>query len=282
MRQDAYDYYEQVFLPSLPRWMPRALAFQCFRKAATRLVFAESVDAIHAAAIRESCVPIGENFAVQQRLNRLLDMSDAMSGGATFTDISVIGAWPKPPFVAVSFHFGTGLAALAELRRNGTPCAFISRKFDAGEFQARPMLARAVEARLSGIARATAHPIVFRGGNYENMKALLDSGVSVCGLIDTPARTGQRAIATRLFDRTVYLPTGLLRLASEAKVPLVIFSATPNLADGSRIVRIDAPMPADHMQQLADSAMRHLEERIRALPAAWSFWPQLAELQSPR
>ena len=292
-KQNRIDFIEQIFLPNLPKWLPTRLAFWLMKKFARGNLFTEGLthvlqtratdSLLKSTLALDSDAEIAE-FSYQQSLCRLLDMSDAMRGASLFEDknVDVIGDWPSiPGFVAISFHFGTGLIGLANLARHSGPCAFVSRPYTPEELKHRPYLARGVAARLDGIAAACMHPIIFTGGNFGVLAKLLQNGMSVCGLIDTPILKDQRSVSGKLFDRDISLPSGLLRLASEASVPVVIFSVVPDLKTGRRNLRIEAPMrAADDMDfaVIAKKATEHLQECIHALPAAWYFWPQFAQL----
>ena len=296
-KQNRTDFIEQIFLPNLPKWLPSRLAFWLMKKFARRKLFTEALDLVLQArtkdSLLQSMLALDSNaeiaeFSYQQSLCRLLDMSDAVRGASVLDDrnIDVIGAWPKVPgFVAISFHFGTGLIGLAHLRQQSGPCAFVSRPYGPNELKHRPYFARGVAARLDGIAEACAHPIIFTGGNFGVLTNLLGNGVSVCGLIDTPIFNEQRFVSGKLFGRDVSLPSGLLRLASETSVPVVIFSVVPNLKTGRRTLRIEAPMHAAHPDDfsiIASKATEHLQECIEKLPAAWYFWPQFARLSKSK
>lgn len=292
-KQNRTDFIEQIFLPNLPKWLPYSLAFWLLQKFARGEIFSEALALVLQARLNnpllqaklalDSDAEIAE-FAYQQSLCRLLDMSDAVRGGSGLDDknIDVIGRWPSAPgFVAVSFHFGTGLIGLAHLGRQSGACAFVSRPYAPEELQHRPYLARGVATRLDGIAQACAHPVIFTGGNFGVLSELLQKGISVCGLIDTPIVEKQRFVPATLFGRDIRLPSGLLRLASEAGVPVVIFSVTPDLASGRRTLRIEAPLratDAGDFSVITQTATKHLEECIKTLPAAWYFWPQCAQL----
>jgi hypothetical protein len=292
-KQNRTDFIEQIFLPNLPRWLPRRLAFWFMKKLARRKLFTEGLDLVLQARVADPLLQAQlalnskkeiEEFSYQQSLCRLLDMSDALRGASVLGDknVDVFGAWPTVPgFVAISFHFGTGLIGLAHLSRSSGPCAFVSRPYAPEELNHRRYLARGVAERLDGIAAACAHPIIFTGGNFGVLKKLLDNGVSVCGLIDTPVLKEQRFVSAKLFGRDINLPSGLLRLASEASVPVVIFSVVPDLKTGRRTLRIGAPLRAANdidFAVIAKKATEHLQECINALPAAWYFWPQFAQL----
>ena len=290
--QNQSDLIEQHLLPKLLIWLPKPFAIWLLRTFFLRGLFSEAVSATDHAEKTNSTVRACLNFDTsqardtffeQQSLCRLLDMSDALKGATAFNEneVEVLGQWPTTAFVAISFHFGTGLLGLAHLHHCGGLSAFISRPYSTDEFTQRKYHARGVNARLRGIAAATGNPIIFTGGNYEKLADILKSGVSICGLMDTPVRPGQRFVSAPLFGRQIKMPTGLLRLAQEAGVPVVIFSVTPNLQTGKRVLRIEAPLlveNAESMSTIAKTITLHFEERIKSLPAAWYFWPQFSQL----
>jgi len=290
--QNRSDYIEQHLLPRLLIWLPKPFAIWLLRKFFLSGLFSEAVNAVVEAEKTNSTVhdylkfdsdQARDTFFEQQSLCRLLDMSDALKGAAAFNEneVEVIGQWPTTAFVAISFHFGNGLLGLAHLRHCGGRSAFVSRPYATDEFIERKFHARGVNARLQGIAAATGNPIIFTGGNYEKLADVLKSGVSICGLMDTPVRTGQRFVLASLFGRPIKMPTGLLRLAQGAGVPVVIFSVTPDLRSGKRVLRIEAPLPVENpesMITIAKTVTQHFEERIKSLPAAWYFWPQFSQL----
>lgn len=292
-KQNQTDFIEQILIPSLPTWLPIQLAFWLMKKFARGGRFVEGLDLLLQARVSDPLLQTMlalntkeeiSQFSYRQSLCRLLDMSDAVQGASVLRNqrVDVIGDWPSTPgFVAISFHFGTGLIGLAHLRQRIGPCAFVSRPYAPEELSHRPYLARGVAARLDGIAAACAHPIVFTGGNFGALAELLKKGFSVCGLIDTPIIKNQRFVSAKLFDRDISLPSGLLRLANEACVPVVIFSVVPDLITGRRTLRIDPPLRAANALDfaiIAQEATKHLQECIKVRPEAWYFWPQFSKL----
>lgn len=283
LRRHWRDLVEQFLAPGLPLLLPRAAGLRLLRRFARLGLFADGVEAVTAAALAAGATDSRADFAYRQRLARLFDMGDALGRAclARRLPVDVEGAWPAPgtPFVALSFHFGTGLMGLAHLRRHGTPVAFVSRPHGRADYGAHPLRWWGARARLAGIAAACGAPVVFTGGSYATLRDTLAAGTAVCGLVDTPLPPGRGALATELRGRRVGLPGGLLRLAREAGVPVVVFSVTPDLDGGRRRLRIEPAQPADNEAVVAALAARHLDARLREAPACWYFWHELAALE---
>lgn len=283
LRRHWRDLVEQFLAPGLPLPLPPAASLRLLRRCARAPLFAEDVDAVCDAAQTAGVAAARADFAWRQRTARLLDMGDAL-GRARFArrlPLEVEGDWPAPgtPFVALSFHFGTGLMGLAHLRRHGTPVAFVSRPHGRADYGAHPLRWWGARARLAGIAAACGAPVVFTGGSYAALRDRLAAGTAVCGLVDTPLPPGRGALAATLHDRRVGLPGGLIRLAHEAGVPVVVFSVTPDLDSGRRRLRIEPALPADDAAAVAACAARHLDARLREAPACWYFWHELRALE---
>lgn len=281
LRRHWRDLVEQFLAPGLPLLLPRAAGLRLLRRCTRGPLFAEGVEAVTAAALAAGAAASHTDFARRQRLARLLDMGDALGRVARRLPLDVEGDWPAPgtPFVALSFHFGTGLMGLAHLRRHGTPVAFVSRPHGRADYGAHPLRWWGARARLAGIAAACGAPVVFTGGSYAALRDRLAAGMAVCGLIDTPLPPGRGALAAELLGRRVGLPGGLIRLAREAGVPVVVFSVTPDLDSGRRRLRIEPALPADDANAVAALAARHLDARLREAPACWYFWHELHALE---
>lgn len=282
LRRHWRDFVEQFLAPGLPLLLPHVASQRLLRRCARGPLFAEGVEAVTAAALAAGVAAGQADFEWRQRTARLLDMGDAL-GRARFArpPLDVEGDWPAPgtPFVALSFHFGTGLVGLAHLRRHGTPVAFVSRPHRRADYGAHPLRWWGARARLAGIAAACGAPVVFTGGSYAVLRERLAAGTAVCGLIDTPLPPGRGALAAELHGRRVGLPGGLIRLAREAGVPVVVFSVTPDLDSGRRRLRIEPALPADDAAAVVALAARHLDARLREAPACWYFWHELHALE---
>jgi lauroyl/myristoyl acyltransferase len=68
------------------------------------------------------------------------------------------------------------------------------------------------------------------------------------------------------------VPRGLFRIATESKLPMVVFLTGVRIADGKRTLHIQRLESGGDMRQLMRDAFAVLESAISADPAAWHFW----------
>jgi hypothetical protein len=234
------------------------------------------------AAIAPAHVPIADldAFRHDARTAWLLDTADLYLSRPRPVDwlppwISVRGAWPSGAFVALTFHYGTGLWLCRALRQAGHRSMFLSARFERADFSQRPWRHAYGQRRLAEVERIGGEPIAYRPGVRPLLLDALRRGSSVLGLVDIPPRLAPRGQhRVRLLDQTASLPDGLLRVAAEAQVPIVPCWVDIDFASGHRTVVIgDAQSPEPIGPVLAMLAAT-LDRLIRAQPAAWMFWPE--------
>jgi hypothetical protein len=279
LRGPLADTWTLSVAPGWPSYLPWPLAYRCYRALARqRSLYA---DFASGATCAPGYVPIAnpEAFLHDVRTMLLLDVADlALSRRRPLEwwpeHVDVAGEWPRGgAFVAVTFHYGTGLWICRALRRAGHRSMFLSGRFERDAFASRPLLYRYGTERLAEVERITGAPIAYRPGARETMLDALAHGTSIIGLIDVPPRLaprGQRPV--ELLGHPASLPDGLLQLAADANVPIVPCWVEVDLASGRRRVVIGAaraPTPLD--AALADIAAT-LDRLIREAPAAWMFW----------
>lgn len=279
LRARLYDLWILYLAPGLPSWLPWPWAYACYRFLARfRHMYPEPAEA--AAAIAPQYLPIAdiEAFKRDVRTVWLLDAVDLHLSRRHRTDwlpehVEVRGRWPSGAFVAVSFHYSTGLWVFRDLRRNGRDVMLVAARFERDDFRLNPLRYRYGAARFAEVERISAQPNAFRPGIREKLLAALARGVPVISVMDMPPRMaprGQRPV--RFLDHDASLPDGSLALAKDAGVPIVPYWIEIDLARGRRTLVIGeaiAPEPADAV--LAGLA-HSLDRLIRAEPAAWLFW----------
>jgi hypothetical protein len=266
-------------VPALPVHCPWPAAYACYRAfARQRTCFGE---AAAPATVAADYLPVGDidAFLHDVRTAVLLDVADLELSRRKPVEwwprhVDVVGAWPDTrAFVAVTFHYGTGLWLCRALRRAGHRSTFLSARFEREAFPSRPRLYRYGMRRLAEVERLCGAPVTYRPGASDALLDALDRGVSVIGLIDIPPRLaprGQRPVT--LLGHSASLPDGLLRLADKAGVPIVPCWVEIDFETGRRRVVIgEARAPAPFDATLADFAAT-LDRLVRHAPAAWMFW----------
>jgi hypothetical protein len=265
--------------PGWPSHLPWPLAYACYRALARqRSLYA---DFASGATCAPDYLPIAnvDAFLHDVRTIHLLDVADlALSRRMPVewwpNHIDVAGEWPRSgAFVAVTFHYGTGLWICRALRHAGRRSRFLSGRFERDAFEARPLLHRYGAERLAEVERITGSPIAYRPGARETLLEALAEGVSVIGLIDVPPRLAPRGQQpVELLGRPASLPDGLLQLAADANVPIVPCWVELDFATGRRRVVIGEARAATPVDATLGEIAATLDRLIRKSPAEWMFW----------
>lgn len=217
-------------------------------------------------------------------LHRLVDMADYFltlkyGQGWMRRHLRVTGdPLPDPSSLAaplfVTFHYGQGFWALRYFRERGFPLAWLhlppAARAPLGEKVAAWMGRRRI-ARVSRLCGARAIAV---GGSVERMRErLLGAQQPVMAMPDAPLQPGQSRIAVRLLERAACLPAGTIRMAVQARVPVIIYSIRVDHHSGQRQLRIQGPIIGQTQEGLAQVLADHLQAALLADPSAWHMWP---------
>lgn len=194
--------------------------------------------------------------------------------------LEVVGAWPKPPFVALGLHWGTGFPALEHLQVTGLSPSFVYLPEDPGHLPSRP--ARIYD-RLHLRALGGFGPAIRVGGAYQAIRDALAAGRVPVVLIDAPPHPDSRLVdidSRPEIDRNIRLRAGVLGLLAEHHVPYVFFRCWK--PDGSVLRRLEvkAPNRSDQPEHIAEQAAAFFLETLRLDGAQWHFWSQAEALMS--
>ena len=102
------------------------------------------------------------------------------------------------------------------------------------------------------------------------MLRALQAGTGLLTSIDVPGVGGEMPV--RLLDRDAQLPSGMIKLAEKAQVPIVFFAVWLDPATGRRKLRIREPLQVTDREAAMAFAAAHLDWMLRTVPAAWHFW----------
>ena len=267
---------ETVLLPAAAAMLPWSWGFRLLKKSARNAdLFRELTEAACIGALTVS--PIADVIAWKQRyrLIRLVDHCDMFllrtrSRRWLRKHADVEGAWPtQGPFIAMSFHWGQGIWALADLYAIGPPVRLLAARLDKSEFGDDLVSYAYARARNRTVESAAGAPIIYVGGARRQLERALADGHIVLALYDLPPTAGHSTLLTRVCDRVIKLPSGLASLAAASGVPIVPFSLGIDYDTGRRQLRIEQPfLPAD-AQEFADRLAVSLTRLIRTDTAAW-------------
>ena len=269
---------ESVLLPATAALLPWSAGFRLLQRYSRRAnLYREVCEAALAGA--STIGGIADPLAWKRRhlLIRLVDHCDLFLVRTRsrrwlrrFVDID--GEWPSSgPFIAMTFHWGAGLWALAQLRASGRRARFVSARIHSGAFHGDRVAHAYARARNRTVERAGGGPVIYTGGATSIIRDALRAGDVVVALYDLPADNTHSTIRTVVCDRAVRLPAGLARVAVEEGAAVVPFSMGLDGASGRRKLRIEPAFRPVDAQEFADRLGRSLTRLISEDSAAWHF-----------
>jgi lauroyl/myristoyl acyltransferase len=278
LRREFRVLIERFIVPILIAILPWWLGFRIARRLAhIPWFFRERVEQTVAVATRYGMVDDPVRFAFEQRLVHIVDQADMYLlklRSDRFIDrhFDIEGQWPEGAgsMIALSFHWGAGFWALRAIRRSGRRFAILSARHDPEMFTGKSLLYRYARVRIGEGIRVSGHPLVFIGDGPRPMLRALHSGVSLMTSIDVPNVGGE--VPVRMLGRDARLPTGMIKLAQKAQVPIVFFAAWLDPSTGRRTLRIRAPLMVNDRDSAMAIATAHFDEMMATAPAAWHFW----------
>lgn len=292
LRGELRDFRELVLIPGLAALLPWSLGFRLLRRLAQcSWLFRSQTELALAGAQTLSTVADPQSWARDFRLLQLVDQADlylSLTRSDRWLDRHMTvqgGPWPtgETPFLAITFHWGTGLWCFRHLRRHGVEAACLFRYFDAATLPGQRVRMRYYGWRVREVERGGNTPAVFTGrSNIGALIRTLEQGKSVVALLDVPPDPGTPSLDTRLLGRRAWLPRGLVRFAVSRKIPVVAFTIGVDRATGQRLLSIQGPLPNANEQALLDALSGLLEQALGADPAAWHFWGHAHGFFSPQ
>ncbi|QBQ53526.1 hypothetical protein [Nitrosococcus wardiae] len=280
LRQEFKDLVELVLLPGTAIFLPWPLCFRLYRYL-SRYSWLYGEQTAQALAAAQSIIPVADpaRWCAAYRLIQLVDHGDLYlslfrSDRWMCKYLSFTGSdWPKnTPFLAITFHWGTGLWSLRHLRSQGITAAFLSVRLDKKIFAHRRVAYYYARLRLREVERVGSAQVIYKGGSVPRLLATLRQGKSVVALIDVPPSEGGNCLPVQLFQRQAWWPSGLVRLAVNEAIPAVAFTVSLNHATGQRYLHVTGPLPSQDQHQLVEALAGCFSEAISRDSPAWHFW----------
>jgi lauroyl/myristoyl acyltransferase len=94
----------------------------------------------------------------------------------------------------------------------------------------------------------------------------------VLAVIDVPSDQVSSSLPVIVADLPARIPTPLLRLAIERKIPVYVFVTGFRLDDGQRFLRIEPIGVPGSLEAVTQDLAARLDGLIRENPPAWHFW----------
>ena len=281
------DFLQFYAVPFIAAYLPWRAAWRWMRWWTRRdgSLFEESAAAAAAVAPRYLDVGDVRRFAADARMIRVVDCCDLYLSlrhrerGWRPWHVERVGTWPAHgPFIAVSFHYGTGHWVFKTLAEAGHDSTLIAARWDKREHDQYPLRYRYGRVRGADVERTGGMPVAYRPGVAEQLERVMAAKQVVVGVMDMPPRLAPRGQQpVRVLDCDISLPDGTVRLAKKFGVPIVPYWTEIDLAQGTRRFCIGAAMAADDEHAVLAELARLLDARIRDCPESWHFWPELPQ-----
>ena len=266
-------------------YWPALAALQPWSRGFSRLDWIARRDDVYAASTAEavagarSYAPIEneQDWKRRYRLTRLVDHCDMFlirSRGRRWFDsyVRVEGEFPRTgPYIAMTFHWGAGLWAIAQMHATGVPVHFVAARVIREHFHGDAVAYRYALARNQTVERAGGAPVIYTGGASAAIESALSAGHAVVALYDIPAPMSSSTLSTTVYGRRVELPAGMANIAMRTGVPVVGFDMGLDYLSGHRRLHIDPAFRPASAQEFADRLGRTMTRLLTTDSAAWHF-----------
>lgn len=274
------DFAGLFLFPGLAAILPWRFCFRVFHHLAGMdfLYRAETEAALAGVA----CIAPPEDKAAWSKASRLvwlvdhadLYLSRFRSDAWLHRHVTVTGNWPADDnFIAITFHWGAGMWALRHMRAQGRKVSVLVRGIERASFSGALLRYAYGKLRLLVTAQAGGDRLTMAGSkSLYDMKHKLKEGSCIVGLLDVPVDSPRNALATQFLGREAYFPRGLLFLAVNSGVPVVLYSMGVDRKTGHRHLAISDPLTARSEQALLDTLASRLTELVAQDSPAWHHW----------
>jgi hypothetical protein len=269
---------ESVYWPALAATLPWRQGFRLLDKLARRddICSSATEDAL-AGARSLGRIEDEQDWKRRFRLTRLVDHTDMFlvrTRGLHWFErhVKVTGQFPSTgPYIAMTFHWGAGLWAIARMHAAGVPVHFVATRVQRESFHGDAVAYRYAVMRNRTVERAGGAPVIFTGGAAAAIESALSEGHVVVALYDVPAPMTTSTLATTVCGRSVELPAGMANIAMRTGVPVVGFDMGLDYQSGRRNLNIDAAFRPVSAQDFANRLGRAMTRLLTSDTAAWHF-----------
>ena len=289
IRIEIRDVIELVFVPGLAAILPWGICFWIFKRLArwSCLYHDASTHALMHAAQR-GWVTNPREWAAERRLITLIDHADfylarTRGDGWMRQYLRVEGVWPAVDFPAVlcTFHWGAGMWGLRHAAVSGMRGHPLVAPLCREHFAGRSVLYWYARQRTACVGRMVQSAPLDVSASLRPVLRALRANEQVMAAVDVPADQAHASISISILNQRARVPTALLRLAVEQRVPVWVYVTGVNLKSGQRFLRL-IPMPfKENIEEMAQQVFSELENIIRECPPAWHFWGEAERFFEP-
>ena len=281
MRTELRDALELVLIPGLAAVLPWGWCFRLFQRLARMpwLYRVSCEEALAQARMRGWAGDDEARWLWARRLVTLVDHADHYlclwrSDAWMRKYLTVEGAWPDhgQSQMLLTFHWGAGFWGLRHAAASGLRPHALAASLDSQAFRGRTVMSWYARSRIAHVTRTLGPPTIDVAQDLKRVIRALRDKHSLLGVVDVPADEAKAGIAVELLGGQALVPRGLLRLAVDRQVPVVVYVTGLDLNTGHRFLRITPPGISDSVEGLAKQVFEHLEKIIVEDSPAWHFW----------
>jgi lauroyl/myristoyl acyltransferase len=281
LRTELRDLLELVFLPGLAAVLPWSWCFGAFKRLARwRWLYREPCEEALQQARRRGWA--GENevhWLWARRLITLVDHADHYLGlwrGDSWMQkhLQVQGQWPMPgrAVLLVTLHWGAGYWGLRHAAANGLRPHALVASLDSQAYRGRTVLRWYARSRNANVAKTLGASTIDIAQHLKQVIRALRDQQALLGVMDVPADEAKASMLIELLGMTASVPRGLLRLAVDQQVPVVLYITGVNTENGRRFLQINQLGVSPTVDALADQVFGELARLIAQDAPAWHFW----------
>jgi len=282
LRYELRDLVELVLVPAVAALLPWSVAFALFKRLAQwKVLYRHPGRQALAQAQERGWVSDSRAWLRDRKLTTLVDHADhylARTRGDRWMDRHLVieGDWPPPgqACILLTFHWGAGMWGLRSAARAGVRMHPLVAAASGEHFHGRTVLHRYINSRNRTVVDALKCPVIdVSKGMRQTLRALHDNE-QLLAVVDVPADQVAASRPVEILGLPARLPTGLLRLAVERKIPVTVYVTGICMDTGQRFLRIrQLGVPSD-LDALVATLAADLDSLIREHPPAWHLWSE--------
>lgn len=281
LRTELSDLLSLVLLPGLAAVLPWRWCFALFKRmAAWSFLYREPcVQALREARRRGWGGENEEHWLWSRRLVTLVDHADHYLGLFRSDDwmrqhLAVSGAWPteRQAVMLLTFHWGAGFWGLRHAAAHGLAPHALMASLDTQAYAGRTVLRWYARSRNAHVRRILRAPTIDVAQDLKSVVRALRAQEPLLGVMDVPADEAKTSLTVNLLGMKARFPRGLLRLAVDQSVPVVVYATGLDTRTGRRFLRITPLGVPTSVEDLGTEVFGMLEQLIAEDAPAWHFW----------
>jgi len=281
LRTELRDLLELVLLPGLAAVLPWRWCFAVFKRLARlRWLYREPCEAALQQARSRGWAGVDEaHWLWVRRLVTLVDHADHYLGlwrsdAWMQKHLQVTGQWPAPDqaVLLTTFHWGAGYWGLRHAAAHGLHPHALVASLGTQVYQGRTVLSWYASARNANVAATLGAETIDIARHLKQVIRALRNQHPLLGVLDVPADEAKASLPIELLGMKASVPRGLLRLAVDQQVPVVLYITGLNTGTGGRFLRIKPLGVSSSVDGLATQVFGELEQLIAQDAPAWHFW----------